>query len=220
MRWVVLAAPLAGLASQAGDQARRGDGGDHADEPDDEPDQKDSKDTVPQDDTDGAGPGPGQPAPPPGEPTPAGTPGDGAPPGAPAAAPLPPTTVQLPDGSTANARTPALAQAVKAYLGGLPVGEAFRQAGIELPPPGTPVTHPVDPSRLAAGNIGMFSDHYVVALSSVKALADGEVVPLSSVASAPGFLGWMDPTAPGVGAAAPPVGAPVPAPVPLGAPAG
>jgi hypothetical protein len=40
----------------------------------------------------------------------------------------------------------------------------------------------------------MFKDHYVVALSSVKALQDGQVVPLSSVASGPDFLGWMDPS--------------------------
>jgi hypothetical protein len=41
----------------------------------------------------------------------------------------------------------------------------------------------------------MFKDHYVVALSSVKALQNGQVVPLSTVASGPDFLGWMDPAA-------------------------
>jgi len=101
--------------------------------------------------------------------------------------------VSLPDGSTATARTAALAAAVKSYLGGTPVDAAYRDAGIELPPPGTPVTNPVDPSALSCGAIGMFKDHYVVALSPVKAVADGQVVLLSAVASGPDFLGWMDP---------------------------
>jgi len=103
--------------------------------------------------------------------------------------------VSLPDGSTATARTAALAEAVKSYLGGTPVDAAYRQAGIDLPPPGTPVTNPVDPSALSCGAIGMFKDHYLVALSSVKALQNGQVVPLSTVASGPDFLGWMDPAA-------------------------
>ena len=108
---------------------------------------------------------------------------------------MPTTVVSLPDGSTATARTAALAGAVKSYLGGTPVDAAYRQAGIDLPPPGTPVTNPVDPSALSCGAIGMFKDHYVVALSSVKALQNGQVVPLSTVASGPDFLGWMDPAA-------------------------
>jgi hypothetical protein len=108
---------------------------------------------------------------------------------------VPTTAVSLPDGSTATARTAALAGAVKSYLGGTPVDAAYRQAGIDLPPPGTPVTNPVDPSALSCGAIGMFKDHYVVALSPVKALQNGLVVPLSAVASGPDFLGWMDPAA-------------------------
>jgi len=136
-------------------------------------------------------------------------PASGAPPAGPAAAPPPPsTTVALPDGSTANASTPAAAQAVKAYLAGTPLDAAYRQAGVELPPPGTPVTAPIDPSQLAAGDVGMFKDHYVVALGTAKALQDGQVVPLSSGSSSPDFLGWMRPSAPAsadpVAAAAPP----------------
>ena len=80
--------------------------------------------------------------------------------------------MSLPDGSTATARTAALATAVKSYLGGTPVDAAYRDAGIDLPPPGTPVTNPVDPSALSCGAIGMFKDHYVVALSPVKAVAE------------------------------------------------
>jgi hypothetical protein len=198
------AAPLAGLASQLGEQPRRADVGDgsngdqRSDNGPDAQKEKDPEHQPPQSDT--------TTTPPPAAPEPAGTPGDGAPPAAPAAvpAPAPTTAVSLPDGSTATARTTALAQAVKSYLGGTPVDAAYRQAGIDLPPPGTPVTNPVDPSALSVGAIGMFKDHYVVALSPVKALQDGQVVPLSTVAAGPDFLGWMDPAA---APAATPVGA-------------
>jgi len=181
-------APLAGLASQLGDQPRRDDTADDSTD-DKQPDRQGDREAEhqpPQGDSAAA---------PPASPEPVGTPGDGAPPAAPAAspAPAPTTTVSLPDGSTATARTAALAAAVKSYLGGTPVDAAYRDAGIELPPPGTPVTNPVDPSALSCGAIGMFKDHYVVALSPVKAVADGQVVLLSAVASGPDFLGWMDP---------------------------
>jgi hypothetical protein len=120
--------------------------------------------------------------------------------------------VSLPDGSTVTAHTPQLAAALTANLTGQPVDAAYHQAGLDLPPPGTPITKPVDPARLSAGMIGMFRDHYVVALSTVKALQNGAVVPLSSVGSGPDFLGWMDPAA----AAPSPAPAPMPATVPTG----
>ena len=200
-----LAGPLAGLGSQLGDLAA------HRDEPgkDDSGDDKKTShdDTDPaKDNKDNQQPQPvQQPAagqqPP--QPQPNGTPGEGAPPAAQAPAPAPPTTsVQLPDGSTGNARTPALAAAVKSYLAGTPLDVAYRQAGIELPPPGTPVTNPIDPSQLTAGAIGMFKDHYVVALSAAKAFQDGQVVSLASAASGPDFLGWIDPSTLGATAAA------------------
>jgi hypothetical protein len=102
-----------------------------------------------------------------------------------------------------TARTPALAEAVKSYLSGSPVDAAYRDAGLTLPPPGTPVTAPIDPSTLTCGAIGMFKDHYVVAVDSAKALDNGQVVPLTTVASGPGFLGWMDPAASATPAPAP-----------------
>ncbi|QEN17668.1 DUF4226 domain-containing protein (plasmid) [Mycolicibacterium sp. ELW1] len=209
------AAPLAGLASQLGEQARR-------EEPDPgEETDKNNDDKLDEDEEKDEAPVPGETPPAttpqsgtPPEPTPAGTPGEGAPPAAPGPPPPPPTTITLPDGSTANARTPELAQAVKAHLDGKPLDEAFREQHFELPPPGTPVTNPVDPSRLSAGMLGMFKDHYEVALSSVKGLQDGQVVPLSSIAASPDFLGWVDPSA--IGAPAP---TPAPAPVPVSPPA-
>ena len=210
------AAPLAGLVSQLGDQARRDDtaGKDNT--------TKDSstKDSSSKDDAakgssvkDDAKTAPDQQRPAPAQLAPAATvPASGAAPGGPAAAPPPSTTVALPDGSTANASTPAAAQAVKAYLAGTPLDAAYRQAGVELPPPGTPVTAPIDPSQLAAGDVGMFKDHYVVALGTAKALQDGQVVALASVSSSPDFLGWMRPSAPAAetAPATVPPGAPVP----------
>ncbi len=105
------------------------------------------------------------------------------------------TTVALPDGSTVTAKTPALAAAVNAYQSGTPVEAAYRANGMQLPPPGTPVLAPLDPSQITAGALGVFSDHYVVAAGPGSAFADGAVVPLSSVASSPDFLGWIDPSA-------------------------
>jgi hypothetical protein len=134
------------------------------------------------------------PDPPPGTPQPNGEPGQGAPPGALGGPVAGSPTVALPDGSTANAKTPALAQAVRSYLGGMPVDAAYRENGIALPPPGTPVTDPADPAELSCGFLGMYRDHYVVAASAVKAIQDGQIVPLSSVTSSPDFLGWIDPT--------------------------
>lgn len=140
-------------------------------------------------------------------PQPQGEPGQGAPPAAADTPPVPTSTVALPDGSSTNAKTPALAGAVRAYLSGTTIDEAYRQAGMALPPPGTPVTNPADPAHLSCGYLGMFTDRYVVAASGFKAFQDGQIVPLSSVASSPDFLGWIDPTtltAAGAAAPAPP----------------
>ncbi len=192
------AAPLAGLMSQLADESRRGDRADDASEEADKDEaSEDDEDTAPKPPvapTDGP-PTIGEPPPPTGGQ--ADTSQSAAPVGAPSpdAPPPPTTTVPLPDGSTATARTPALAEAVTSYLRGTPVDAAYRDAGITLPPPGTPVTTPIDPSSLTCGAIGMFEDRYVVAVSSSKALDNGQVVPLASVTGGPGFLGWMDPVA-------------------------
>lgn len=203
------ASPLAGLASALREQAgpedpdqRRGD--DTTRHGDDEQHHQDSQ-------GDAAPPAPSdEPAGEPPAPHPQGEPGQGAPPAS-DASPVPTSTVALPDGSATNAKTPALAGAVRAYLSGTAVEEAYRQAGMALPPPGTPVTNPADPAQLSCGYLGMFTDHYVVAASAVKAFQDGRIVPLSTMASSPDFLGWMDPTTLAANAtptpAAPPPGA-------------
>jgi hypothetical protein len=214
------AAPLAGLASGLGDQGANHDhGSDTADRPDKADDSsgsgKDGKDGKggKADTTEPAGsnqqPAGGQPA--------QQDPSAGGPP-PPVAAPAgPSTTVKLPDGSPAAARTPQTAQAIRDYLGGDTIDAAYRKNGIQLPPPGTPVTSPVDPSHLSCGDVAMFKDHYVPVLSAVKAFVNGQVVPLGSVSSSPDFLGFIDPTA--AAAAGPPAGPPASASVAPPAPA-
>lgn len=109
------------------------------------------------------------------------------------------TEVQLPSGETTEARSAAGAQAVRAALNGASVSEAYQQAQppISVPPPGTPVTEPVSPTQLKAGDVGMWKDHMVMALGNGKVLVSGQVQPQDSVGSGPDFLGWFDPTADG-----------------------
>jgi hypothetical protein len=225
------ASPLTGLASQPSEHGSNDRAADNSDDsPPRAKDSKADKDDPAKADTtaQGAG-GQQQPAALQGQNPNAGgePPSPLAPPAAPSAA------VKLPDGSTATARNPQAAEAIRDYLAGETVDSSYRKNGIELPPPGTPITHPVDPSRLTCGDLAMFKDHYVPALSSVKAFLNGQVVPLGSVASSPDFLGWIDPTAaatatlapvalsptPPAGAppvAAPPAAAGLPAPAPAG----
>jgi hypothetical protein len=107
-----------------------------------------------------------------------------------------PTDVRLPDGSTAHAPNPQAATALRAALTGASVSDAYQQAGITLPPPGSPVLDPVPPGQLKAGDVGVWKDHIVMALGDGKVLVSGQVQPQSSVGSGPDFLGWMEPTKP------------------------
>src|SRR5579875_3078736 len=127
---------------------------------------------------------------------------DSAPSGVPEPAPPEgPTTVTLPNGETVTAASPQLAAAIKSAAGGTPIPEAFRQQGITVPPPGTAVAEPVDPSRVAPGDIGMFTDRHALALGNGKALLNGQIQQISTV-KGPSFLGWEHPPAPaGVAAA-------------------
>jgi hypothetical protein len=128
-----------------------------------------------------------------------------------------PTTVTLPDGETITAASPQLAAAIKDAAGGTPIADAFRRQGIPIPPPGTAVTNPIDPLRLAPGDIGMFTDRHALALGPGKALLDGQIQRISTV-SGPSFLGWEHPPA---SAATAPATAGTPTPTrPAGAPAG
>ncbi len=128
---------------------------------------------------------------------------DSAPPATPEpAAPEGPTTVTLPNGESVTAASPQLAAAIKAAAGGTPIADAFRQQGITIPPPGTAVAEPVDPSRVSPGDIGMFTNRHALALGNSKALLDGQIQHISTV-KGPSFLGWEHPPGPAGVAAAP-----------------
>jgi hypothetical protein len=214
-------APLAALASQLGDPGARAHPGADKTEPDTtDTDRTESDKTTPAavnpTGAAGAHPAPDGPTPQPGvDGTAAG--------GPPAAAPVS-STVRLPDGSSANARSPQTAAAVRDLLSGsTTVDGAYHQHGLTLPPPGTPVLNPVPPTQLACGDIALFTDHYEPVLSSVKGYLNGQVVPLSAVTSSPDFLGFLDPTAPMTAGGPPVTGAPPapanPAAAPMSAPA-
>lgn len=105
-----------------------------------------------------------------------------------------PTTITLPNGETVTAADPQLAEAIQAAARGAPIADAFRQQGITIPPPGTAVTDPVDPSRVVPGDIGMFTDRHALALGDSRALLNGQIQHISTV-SGPSFLGWEHPPA-------------------------
>jgi hypothetical protein len=104
------------------------------------------------------------------------------------------TDVKLPDGTTTHAPNVQAANAARAALSGANPADAYQQAGVTLPPPGTPILNPVAPGDLQPGDIGMWKDHQVMALGDNKVLVNGQVQPDSSIASSPDFLGWMRPT--------------------------
>ena len=116
--------------------------------------------------------------------------------------PAGPTTVTLPDGETVTAASPQLAAAIKAAVGGAAIPDAFQQQGITIPPPGTPVTNPIDASHLAPADIGMFIDRHALALGPGKALLDGQIQDIATV-SGPSFLGWEHPPAAAAAVTAP-----------------
>lgn len=101
--------------------------------------------------------------------------------------------VQMPDGSPVTATTAQHASAVRAVLNGSTVGDAWKQAHVELPPPGTPVTAPADPSHLAPGQIAQFkSRDPVMYMGNGKIWLDGQLQPQSALPTGD-FLGWVDP---------------------------
>jgi hypothetical protein len=106
-----------------------------------------------------------------------------------------PTTVSLPNGETVTAANPQLAAAIKAAASGMPIADAFREQGITIPPPGTAVVDPVDPARLAPGDIGMLTDRHALALGQSRALLNGQIQHISTV-NGPSFLGWEHPPGP------------------------
>lgn len=103
------------------------------------------------------------------------------------------TEVELPDGTTVQAPTEQIATAMRSALGGASVSDAYQQAGIILPPPGTPVPNPVLSLDVQPGDVGVSTDHLAMALGEGKVLSSGQVQPQSGLEAAPGFLGWVRP---------------------------
>ena len=89
---------------------------------------------------------------------------------------------------------------------------AWKQAHVELPPPGTPVTAPADPSHLVPGQIAQFkSRDPVMYMGNGKIWLDGQLQPQSALPTGD-FLGWADPPQLAGTAPAPPLpGAAAPA---------
>jgi hypothetical protein len=106
-----------------------------------------------------------------------------------------PMTVTLPNGETVTAASPQLAAAIKAAAAGTPIADAFQQQQMTIPQPGTAVASPIDPSRVIAGDIGVFTDRHALALGRSRALLDGQIQHISTV-SGPSFLGWEHPPTP------------------------
>lgn len=76
---------------------------------------------------------------------------------------------------------------------------AYGQHGVQLAPPGTPVTAPVDPNLMKGGELGYFeAQEPILAMGKGKIWLDGQVQPLSSLGSRQDFLGWTK--APGAAA--------------------
>jgi hypothetical protein len=136
------------------------------------------------------------------------------------AVPVSSTDVKLPDGSSVHAPNVQAANAVRAALNGASASDAYQQAGVTLPPAGTPVLSPVAPGDLQAGDVGVWKDHQVIALGNDKVLVSGQVQPESSLGSSPDFLGWMRPTQASAGQSATPAAAAVAAPASAGPDAG
>lgn len=97
-------------------------------------------------------------------------------------------------GKFVRARSAEGAAAVAAAIGGVTVAEAYERQGISLPPVGTQVADPVTADALQAGDVGMRTSDFAMALGDGEALVAGQIQPVESVSSGPGFLGWFDPT--------------------------
>jgi Domain of unknown function (DUF4226) len=119
----------------------------------------------------------------------------------------PTSVVQMPDGSPVTAPSAQNATAMRAVLNGSTVTDGWKQANVDLPPPGTPVTAPADPSHLAPGEVAQFKTRDpVMYMGNGKIWLDGQLQPQSALPTAD-FLGWVDPAQQAGGAAVPSAGA-------------
>lgn len=118
--------------------------------------------------------------------------GGGTPPPPPAPAP---TLVTRPDGSPAQAANSAVAAAARAHLGGADIGDAYKAAGMTLPPPGTVLKDTIPPGQATMGDLAMFKDKWVMLLGDNKVYVDGQMQPASVLGKMPGFMGFTHPPA-------------------------
>jgi len=114
------------------------------------------------------------------------------------------TTVTMPDGTpvTVDAKT---GKVMEAIMAGKSVPQSFHdEAGVDLAPPGTPVTDPVAPSDLQPGMVARFSSRDPVPYMGNKHVRlDGQLQPQSALNGVGGFLGWSNPMAAKAAPAAP-----------------
>jgi hypothetical protein len=124
--------------------------------------------------------------------------------------------IQMPDGSPVTATTAQHKGAVEAVMEGASVADGWKRQNVDMPPPGTPVTNPGDPSHLVPGEVAQYkSRDPVMYAGNGKIWLDGQLQPQSALPTGD-FLGWLDP---GALAGAPDTpGATVAAPVVSGSP--
>ena len=129
---------------------------------------------------------------------------------APATAPAPASgdaarNVSMPDGQVVSAPDARAAQVMRSVMSGTSVTDAFKQVGVDLAPPGTPVTDPVDPNSMPPTSVGRFeSREPVMAMGNGKIWMDGQLQPIGALGSSSDFLGWSKPPTAAVPATAPP----------------
>lgn len=105
----------------------------------------------------------------------------------------PSLVVQMPDGSPVTATSAQHASAVRAVINGTSVADAWRGAHVSLPPPGTPITEPADPSHLTPGTLAQFKTREpIMYMGNGKIWLDGQLQPQSTLPTTD-FLGWVDP---------------------------
>ena len=107
------------------------------------------------------------------------------------------------------AASPEVASVIAAAVAGTPIPEAFAQQGISIPPPGAPVAAPLDPARVIAGDVGVFTDRHALALGQGKALLDNRIQLITEITDL-GFLGWVHPVPDRPRAGAPVAETPIP----------
>ena len=104
-------------------------------------------------------------------------------------------SVVLPDGQTITAPNQKLAAVITAAVAGTPISEAFSAQGITIPAPGSSISNPVEPTNLAPGDVGLFTDRHALALGGGKVLLDSQIQPVTAMPGT-GFIGWQHPPDP------------------------